>query len=218
MRTECRQAAGPGPIEIGILSAMALMLLVFEVIPSTSIGRLATRTSETEMVGYDPGDAYVIPPPPPPEDPVDVENIIENIPEVIVETNQIISTTTDSTLNTVNTVGNIETHVIDPVDTGIPEPGTYIWRDVEPMCTYRPMPEYPEMARIAELEGRVTLMLFVSTEGIPLDVVLAESSGVGSMDDAAVEVAWDSRWNPAQRADGVPVGVWTTLIYEFTLE
>jgi protein TonB len=114
-------------------------------------------------------------------------------------------------------VGNPDTHIENPVDNTIPEPGTYIWHDVPPVCTSRPMPVYPEMARMAGLEGRVTLMLFVSVDGVPLQVELAESSGIGTMDEAAVDVAWDTRWVPAKRADGVAVGVWTTLIYDFTL-
>jgi TonB family protein len=219
MRAECRQAERPGSIEIGILSAMVIMLAVFEAVPSVAVGRLAVRTGETEMTGYDPGEIYEIPPELPDEVPVDIDQIISDIP-VEIDPVMIVSMSDDTTgLSTVGTVDNPDIHhVIDPADGGIPEPGTFIPHSQAPLCTYRPMPAYPEMARLAGLEGRVTLMVFVSTEGVPLEVVLAQSSGIGSMDEAAADIAWESRWNPALRADGNPVGVWTSMIYEFSLE
>jgi TonB family protein len=218
MRTDCRQAQRPGSIEIGVLSAMLLMLAVFEVIPSMSVGRLAVRTSELEMTGFDPGDLYMIPPDLPEDVPVDIETAIRDLH---VEVDPVIISVSDNTegLDTVRTVDNPDVLIIDnTANSGIPEPGTFIPHSQAPICTFRPTPEYPEMARMAGLEGRVTLLVFVSVEGIPVEVVLAQSSGIGSMDDAAAEVAWNSRWNPAQRADGNAVGVWTSLVYEFVLE
>ena len=219
MRTDCRQAVRPGPIDIGILSAMLLMLAVFEVIPSMSVGRLAVTTREVEMTGFDPGDLYVIPPDLPDVIPVDIDKIINDIPPVEIDPVRIISTGDPAGLDTVSTVGNRDLLVIeDPLTGGIPGPGTWIEHSQAPMCTYRPMPEYPEMARLAGLEGRVTLQLFITVDGVPIRVELIQSSGIGSMDEAAVDIAWDSRWTPAKSANGNAVGVWTAMVYEFVLD
>jgi outer membrane biosynthesis protein TonB len=40
---------------------------------------------------------------------------------------------------------------------------------------------------------------------------------VNSLDQAAMSAAWNTRWTPAQN-NGIPVGVWTTVTYNFSLE
>ena len=207
-----------GAMDIGILWGFVLLILAFEVIPGSPIERLSSRTSTDEMQGVDPGELYEIPPEMPEEDPIDVENIILNqIPDVI-EPILIISTDIDTaglghaiTVNT-NTLLPGE----DP-ENSIPEPGTFIPHSVLPVCTYRPVPEYPEMARQAGVEGRVILQVFISPEGDPVEAIVIDSSGLGSMDSAALASVMESSWSPAKRADGVPVGVWTSVVYNFVL-
>ena len=219
MRTTSSRAERPASMDIGILVGMALFLLVFETVPGIGFGRLATATSQQEMTGYDPGELYEIPPELP-EDPVDVNELIEENLVVEIDPVQIISTSDDTTgLAVVGTVDNPD--MVDPIgntDQGIPEPGTFIPHSQPPLCTLRPSPEYPEMASMAGVEGRVILQVFVSVDGVPADVVLMQSSGLDSMDESALAAAWETRWNPAARADGQPVGVWTSLIYDFVLE
>ncbi len=113
-------------------------------------------------------------------------------------------------------IGAVELDPNDP-DNTIPEPGTFIAHSVHPVCTFRPVPEYPAMASQAGVEGRVILQVFISPEGIPVEAVIAASSGLGSMDDAAMASVMESSWSPAKRADGVPVGVWTSVVYDFVL-
>ncbi len=208
-----------GTMDYGVLCSFILLILAFEAIPGSSMGRLATRTGSDEMRGFDPGELYEIPPELPEENPVDVEHIINTeIPDV-VEPDLIISTDTDTAgLRIVDTIDpNILEPDVEP-DNTIPEPGTFIPHSVLPVCTFRPMPEYPDMARQAGVEGRVTLQVFISTEGVPLDAVVVQSSGLASMDNAALDAVMRSSWSPARRDDGVPVGVWTAVIYNFVLE
>jgi len=56
----------------------------------------------------------------------------------------------------------------------------------------------------------------VKADGIVADVQLYNSSEVGSLDQAAISAAWNTRWSPA-RNNGQPVGVWTSLSYNFEL-
>jgi len=53
---------------------------------------------------------------------------------------------------------------------------------------------------------------------VPLEAVVTASSGLDSMDNAALASVMGSSWSPARRDDGVPVGVWTSVIYDFVLE
>ena len=214
-----RNRAKAGSMDIGILWGFVLLVLAFEAIPGSSVGRLASRTATDEMQGFDPGELYEIPPEMPKDDPIDVEDIIQNVIPDIVEPTLIIST--DENTIGLDSAFTVNTNVLipggDPEDF-IPEPGTFIPHSVHPVCTYRPVPEYPAMASQAGVEGRVILQVFISPEGVPVEAIITASSGLGSMDNAALSSVMESSWSPAKRADGVPVGVWTSVVYNFVLE
>ena len=215
-----RNISEAGSMDYGTVAGIILLILLFEVMPGTQIGRLAAKTVETEMQGFDPGELYEIPPELQEDNPVDVEQIFRNeIPDV-VQHELVISLSTDTAgLGHAITVEmNILTHNVNPAADIIPNPGTFIPHSVPPVCTFRPVPDYPDMARQAGVEGRVILQVFISAEGKPVQVVITQSSGLGSMDIAAEEAVWNSSWSPAKRADNVPVGVWTSVIYNFVLE
>jgi len=218
MRSAYRQKTRANPIDLGILVGVALLLFVFEAIPSMTVGRLSVKTEENEMIGFDPGILYDIPPELP-DDPIDVEDILNQVVPVDINPIELISMTDDTTgLRIVGTVENPDGHInINPDDQGIPLPGTFIAHSVAPTCNFRPLPDYPEMARMAGVEGRVILQVFVGVDGVPVDVVLIQSSEVSPMDDSAMVAAWNSRWSAARRADGTPVGVWTSVVYDFVL-
>lgn len=205
-------------MDIGFLWGFILLILAFEAVPGTSVGRLASRTATDEMRGFDPGELYEIPPEMPEDDPVDVDNIIRNEIPDIVQPDLIISTAVDTVgLGHAITV-SINNLSPDTPDNAIPEPGTFIPHSVLPVCTYRPVPEYPEMASQAGVEGRVILQVFISPQGVPVEAHVIDSSGLGSMDSSALASVLESSWSPARRADGVPVGVWTSVVYNFVLE
>lgn len=218
MRHSEKNNSRAGSMDYGILWSFVLLVLVFEAVPGSSVGRLSTRTASDEMRGFDPGELYEVPPEMPEEDPVDVENIIRTEIPRVVEPDLVISTDMDTA--GLGRAITVDANALQPdpePDGAIPEPGTFIPHSVLPVCTYRPTPEYPEMARQAGVEGRVTLQVFISPEGEPLEARVVQSSGLSSMDSAALEAVRLSRWSPAKRDDGVAVGVWTSVIYSFTL-
>ena len=96
-------------------------------------------------------------------------------------------------------------------------PPRFMPAEVFPTCTYQPRPAYPAMALQAEIEGSVVLWVYVNSSGSVVDVQLYNSSGVNSLDQAALSASWNTRWTPAQN-NGIPVGVWTTVTYNFSLE
>ena len=215
-----RNVSEASAMDYGAIVSVFLLILIFEVIPGTQMGRLAAKTIDTEMQGFDPGELYEIPPELKEDNQIDVENIIRNeIPDV-VQPVLVINLSTDTTgLRKAFTVEmNNLTHNVNPASDNIPNPGTFIPHSILPVCTFRRVPDYPDMARQAGVEGRVILQVFISTEGKPVQVVIMQSSGLGSMDEAAEEAAWNSSWSPARRADNEPVSVWTSVIYDFVLE
>lgn len=61
-------------------------------------------------------------------------------------------------------------------------------------------PSYPESARRRGEQGRVMLRVTVSTEGSPMDVSVADSSGHPTLDEAAVSAVRRWRFTPATQA------------------
>jgi len=79
-----------------------------------------------------------------------------------------------------------------------------------------PKPAYPAQARKMGIEGRVTLKVFVSKEGKPLHVEIAESSGHDLLDKAAFDAVKNWRFVPARKGD-VPYDEWVHVPVAFVL-
>lgn len=86
-----------------------------------------------------------------------------------------------------------------------------------PQFRVRVEPTYPERARRAGVEGRVTVRLRISAAGEVLTADLAVSSGSASLDAAALSAAQASRFTPAQADAGV-VPSEATATYRFELK
>lgn len=208
-------------MEWGVAIGLAFLLVLFELVPASELGRLSTRTTDSEMEAVEADIAF--------DDTVeeqeeeieeeqeeleeDTQDLIEELQEEVT-----LSLSEDSIgLETVETVSTSESFEDD--SDGGADIGTPMFTPVEvfPNCTYRPAPEYPDLARQAEVEGSVVLWVYVNTDGTVGNVVLYNSSGVGSLDQAAMDAAWRTRWSPAMN-NGIPVACWTTVTYNFTLQ
>jgi protein TonB len=66
------------------------------------------------------------------------------------------------------------------------------------------------------IEGRVTLKVFVSKEGKPLHIEVAESSGYDLLDKAAFDAVKNWRFVPARKGD-VPCDEWVQVPVAFVL-
>jgi TonB family protein len=77
-------------------------------------------------------------------------------------------------------------------------------------------PRYPEAARLAGLEARVTLRLDIDREGKVSHAEVVEPRGHG-FDEAALAAAQQLRFRPAQR-QGQPIAVRILFHYDFTLQ
>jgi protein TonB len=204
-------------MEIGLLAGLLVLNLLFQFVPPSDLGRLSSRTFDNTLEAVDaflPYDSSV-------EEQQDevveeqaaieeqVEQIVEEIPDVVIALGP-------DTVG-LSTVGTVETGITgsgtDPAEIG---PPVFTPVEVFPVCTYMPPPAYPEMARMAGVEGVVTLWIYVDGSGVVREVDLMHGSGVNSLDEAAMAAALNTRWSPA-RNNNAPVGVWTTLRYVFSL-
>ncbi len=204
-------------LEWGIVIALALLVIFFEFIPASELGRLSTRTSDSQMEAVEADIAF--------DDQVEEqeEEVEEEAEELEEETEEMVEEL-DITLSlSEDTLGLSEALTVDQseelAETGQPEemgPPRFMAAEVFPVCTYQPPPSYPDLAAQAGVEGMVTLWLYIKADGTIGDVQLYNSSGVSSLDQAGMSAAWNTRWTPA-RNNGQPVAVWTSLSYNFEL-
>jgi protein TonB len=213
-----RRDYSPG-FDMGLLAGLITVNLLFQFVPAAGLGRLSVRTTDEIMEAVDtflPFDSSVD------EQQQEVERQQENLENQIEEVIRDISPDVTMNLGTdtlgLSTVGTVETGL-----TGLPDgpedagPPRFMPVEVFPVCNYMPAPDYPEMARMAGIEGTVTLWVYVNASGVVELVRLYNSSGVGSLDEAAEAAAWSTRWTPAKN-NGTSTAVWTTLQYRFQLQ
>ena len=92
----------------------------------------------------------------------------------------------------------------------------------EPSCT-RPTyahvapPKYPPSAVVERLEGTANLLLRVGTDGKVKEVVVRQSSGHATLDEAATAAAAGWTFNPMV-CDGQPRESWTLTPFRFSLD
>ncbi|EXJ14931.1 energy transducer TonB [Imhoffiella purpurea] len=79
-----------------------------------------------------------------------------------------------------------------------------------------PAPGYPGSARRQRQEGTVHLRVLVNAKGRPGEVRIATSSGVSSLDQAALRAVRRWRFKPAQR-NGQPISAWVRIPIRFRL-
>lgn len=202
--------------ELGVVIGLAILIFFFELIPPGEMGRLSTRTSDSEMEAVETDLAF--------DDTVEeqeeevqeeqediqqeTETMVEEISQTLSLDDETIGLDTVSTINQGDELSDGQSEEMGPP--------RFMPAEVFPNCTYKPTPDYPSMAAQAGVEGSVTLWVYVSSDGSVSDVRLYNSSGVNSLDEAALSAVWNTRWTPAQN-NGIPVGVWTTLTYNFVL-
>lgn len=95
-----------------------------------------------------------------------------------------------------------------------PDPGAYVALDEQPKEVYSPKPEYPEIARQANMEGTVVLNVLVNREGNVQEVILVKSSPV--FDEAAEQAIRRWRFRPAI-LDHEPVAAWVHIPVRFVI-
>jgi protein TonB len=84
-----------------------------------------------------------------------------------------------------------------------------------PRAIYSPEPEFSEEARKTKHQGEVTLLATIGADGIPRNLTVVRSLGMG-LDEKALEGVRTWRFEPA-RKNGRPVAVQMNIIVNFNL-
>jgi periplasmic protein TonB len=84
-----------------------------------------------------------------------------------------------------------------------------------PKAVYSPDPEYSEEARKAKYQGTVVLSLVVGADGMPRDIKVARSLGLG-LDEKAIEAVKTWKFEPGTK-DGKPVATYASVEVQFRL-
>jgi len=84
-----------------------------------------------------------------------------------------------------------------------------------PKAIFAPDPEYSEEARKAKYQGTVVLSLIVGSDGVPRDIKIARSVGLG-LDEKAIETVKTWKFEPGTK-DGKAVATYATIEVAFHL-
>lgn len=87
--------------------------------------------------------------------------------------------------------------------------------DKLPTALYVPPAQYSEQARKAKLNGTVVVSVLVTEDGLPADIKLLKSLGMG-LDEKAIESVSQYRFKPAMK-DGEPIATRITVEVNFRL-
>jgi protein TonB len=102
-----------------------------------------------------------------------------------------------------------------PAPPPLREPTSYIGFDTQPNLLKAVKPVYPELARKAEIEGSVTLLVTVNEDGRVIEARVGYSDAE-IFNQAAVEAAFGYIFSPAEQ-NGIPVKATVAVTFRFTL-
>ena len=87
--------------------------------------------------------------------------------------------------------------------------------DTYPIVTKSATPKYPDMARKAEVEGTVVVMVTIDEAGNVMRAWVAESSA-DILNESAIAAAYKFKFTPAKQRD-VPVKATISIPFRFSL-
>ena len=117
-----------------------------------------------------------------------------------------------------NEIGSGDVEISDPPKPNIdPEPPVERWQpfEKEPVVLLSSIPEYPELAKRANLEGNVFVKVLINKEG-KVQKALLEKASDELFIQAALEAAKKWVFTPALM-NGQPVPVWISIPFHFRL-
>lgn len=108
--------------------------------------------------------------------------------------------------------------VVDiPDDAYLPAPDEFVPVEIPAEMIYEEVPEYPRLAKQANMEAVVWVKALVDKNGSVVKAMVFKSSGSkAGFDEAAVAAAYKCKFKPAIQ-NGRPVAVWVAYQVEFTL-
>jgi TonB family protein len=89
-------------------------------------------------------------------------------------------------------------------------------QSARPDYSFNPTPNYPALLREQGVSGEVMLLVWVSSDGTPIEIKLTRSSGYRLMDDAALRAVRQWRFIPAKHGE-VNLASWVEIPIKFTI-
>jgi protein TonB len=187
-------------LEIGLLLAILIHAVAFAFWPEYVPSVYKLREERIEVVEIPP--EIEIPPPP--------EEVAR--PEVAVEVEASDEASEEETIApTFLDAENLPPAPPPPP----PEPEMFFAFDTYPVVTKSATPKYPELARKAEVEGIVVVMVTIDESGRVINAWIAESSAE-VLNQSAIEAAYEFRFTPAKQRD-VAVKATISIPFRFSL-
>ena len=188
---------------LGVIGAVVAHFALFALFPTLTAEDIDFSADEIAMVELPP--EVKIPPPP------------EQIARPATPRVSDISLDEDITIARTDFESNpIENLPPPPAGARPSEVPSYIPRDVEPQLKNAAelirmaQRQYPSALREAGINGTVGVFFFVDESGDVTNAVVQSSSGYQRLDDVALQVAREGKFDPAMMRD-IPVGVWLIL-------
>jgi periplasmic protein TonB len=192
----------PKWMEMGIIIALALITILFYAFkdfnPSSKLEKKLDITIENVEI---PQTEQIQRPPPPARPSIPIESEDEDIPDDL-------------------TIEETEVNFSESVDE-LPPPEEeepivpFFALSEKPKVVKQGLPIYPELARKAGIEGRVTVEVVISTKGDVEQVKIVK--GHPMLDDAALEAAKKWKFSPGKQRDRF-VKVRMTIPIDFKLK
>jgi protein TonB len=99
-----------------------------------------------------------------------------------------------------------------------PGPYDFVSAEVLPVPVKKVTPEFPRLARLAEVTGTVHLRVLVDKEGKVGEVLILQDSGTNvGFEETAVEAVNQWLFSPAIQ-NGIPISIWVNLQFNFELK
>ncbi len=98
----------------------------------------------------------------------------------------------------------------------IPDIDEFVPAEIPPEMIYQVAPKYPHLAKKSGMEGRVWTQALADKDGTVREAVVAKSSGLVALDEAALRAAKYNRFKPGIQ-NGKPISIWVTYQVDFVL-
>jgi protein TonB len=189
-----------------VLIALVITIVAFIVSPEITFEPYKLRQEEIEVVDMDDQPEAIDLPPPPKEAPPPPK-VIEAAPdEEVTEQVNIADTFVD--------FDQALTSGMEAYDLSGSDEGFVVSQEKPQLLKFVP-PEYPEMARLSQMQGTVVVKILVGPDGNVMDAQVLK--GIHPMlDREALKAARKTRWKPGKQRN-IPVKAWMALPYNFTL-
>lgn len=207
-------AAGVGVIWAGLWTYKTLTAEDFENVPEVLIQSIMDLGPPPSIVQKPPQIEITVPKLAQPNvgipKPVADDELMEE--EVVLATKEELAQINVSDLD----FGSDGDVVVDIQDI-MPSSDAFVPFEKKPEFALQVKPEYPSLARDANMEGKVTVKILVDKTGAVRDVIIAKASGANAgFEEAAVAAAWKCKFSPAIQ-NGLPIALWVVFTFDFKL-